>query len=172
MWFYIVNTHVTLVTVNVTPFWEWLKNHELKVKPWWVSARERKKSAFFSVTLVLFKGIFLTVFLSPCIVYWKIYQNIYTFTYQKALLHTLFYLFLKLSKNFSVFISFCFLGFFLHFRRKFENYLPMIPFSFSHSNKFIKNKCSLNKIRSGSLVNIRFILNKTAMEESIIKAGV
>ena len=40
--------------------------------------------------------------LSQCIVYWIHFQTIHTFRYQKALLHTLFYLFLKSLKTFSV----------------------------------------------------------------------
>ena len=54
------------------------RNSELKVKVWWVGACRRKK------------------------VYWINFQNIYTFTYQKILLHTLFCFFLKWLKAFSV----------------------------------------------------------------------
>ena len=61
----------------------------------------KKKRAIF-VLIILSEGIFLTCALSKCIVYWIHFQNIHTFTYQKALLHTFFCLFLKLSKAFCV----------------------------------------------------------------------
>ena len=78
------------------------KNHKLKVKLWWVSARKRKKSAFF-VPFILSERIFFNIcVLSQCIVYWIHFQKIHTFTYQKTLLHTLFCLYLKSSKAFSV----------------------------------------------------------------------
>ena len=77
------------------------KDRKLKVKLWWVGACERKKTTF-SVPLIL-SEVFLTfVFLSHCIVYWIHFQNIHTFTYQRALLYALFWLFLKSSKAFSV----------------------------------------------------------------------
>ena len=72
------------------------------IKLWWVRARERQKRAFF-VPFILSEENFFNIFiLSQCIVYWIQFQNIRTFTYQKTLLHTLFCLFLKLSKAFSV----------------------------------------------------------------------
>ena len=78
------------------------RNRKLKVKLWWVGARERKKRAFF-VPFILSEGNFFNIcVLSQCIVYWIHFQNIHTFTYQKSLLHTLFCLFLKSSKAFSV----------------------------------------------------------------------
>ena len=80
----------------------WCKNHKSKIKLWWVGARERKKRAFFA-PFILSEGHFLNLcVLSQYIVYWKHFQNIHTFTYQKPLLHTLFCLFLKWSKAFSV----------------------------------------------------------------------
>ena len=82
------------------------KNRELKVKLWWVGARDRKKGAFF-VMFIFSKGNFIVIFvLSQCIMYWVNFQNICTFTFQKTLLHTLFCLFLKSSKAFSVSINF------------------------------------------------------------------
>ena len=54
-----------------------------------------KKRTFF-VPFILSEGKFFNILL---------YKNIYTFIYQKALLHTLFYLILKSSKAFSVFLS-------------------------------------------------------------------
>ena len=67
------------------------KNHELKVTLWWVGASERKISAFFVQSLFCPKEIFSTfVFFTQYIFYWINFQNIHTFTYRKALLHTLF----------------------------------------------------------------------------------
>ena len=52
------------------------KNRKLKVKLWWVGARERKKRAFF-VPFILLEGKFLEIYiLSQCIVYWI---HLYTF---------------------------------------------------------------------------------------------
>ena len=74
---------------------------ECKVKLWSVGACEREKSAFF-ITFILCEGHFFNIsLLSQCIVYWINLQKIHTSTYQKTLLHTLFYLFLKSSKAFS-----------------------------------------------------------------------
>ena len=62
----------------------------------------KEKRAFF-VPLILSKGFFFNIcVLSQCILYWIHFQNKHTFTYQKALLHTRFCLFLKSSKVFSV----------------------------------------------------------------------
>ena len=55
----------------------------------------KKKSAVFA-TFILSEGNFFNVcVLSQCIVYCISFQNIYTFTYQKSLLHTPFLLVLK-----------------------------------------------------------------------------
>ena len=82
------------------------KNHKLKVKLWWVGARERKKRAFF-VPFILSEGNFFNIcVLSQCKVYWIHFQNIHTFTYQITLLHTIFCLFLKSLKAFIVSLSF------------------------------------------------------------------
>ena len=57
----------------------------------------------FFVLFILSEGNFLSIcVLSQCIVYWIHFQNIHTFPYQKTLLHTLFCLFLRLLKAFSV----------------------------------------------------------------------
>ena len=45
---------------------------------------------------------FLWCFFCQCIVYWTKFQNIYTFTYKKILVQTLFGLFLKLLKALSM----------------------------------------------------------------------
>ena len=75
------------------------ENCESKVKLWWVVACKRKKNAFF-VTFILSKGNFFNILvLSHWIVYWINFQNIYTFTYQKTLLHTLLLLVFKIFKS-------------------------------------------------------------------------
>ena len=74
------------------------KNRKLKVKLWWDGARKREKRVFF-VPFILSEGNFFNIcVLSQCRVYWMRFQNIHTFTYQRALLHTLICLFLKFSK--------------------------------------------------------------------------
>ena len=67
----------------------------------WSSLKKKEGviRAFFFVWKKFFWNICV---LSQCIVYWIHFHNIHTFTYQKTLLHTLFYLFLKSSKAFSV----------------------------------------------------------------------
>ena len=72
------------------------KNCELKVRLWWVWARERKKSGFF-VTFILSEGFFLTF--ECCRVLNKLSEYIYTFTYQKTLLHTLLLLVFKIIES-------------------------------------------------------------------------
>ena len=63
------------------------KNCKLKVKLWWVGARERIQREFF-VQFILRKGNFSNIYvLSQCIVYWIHFRNIHTFIYQKTLLH-------------------------------------------------------------------------------------
>ena len=81
------------------------KNRKLKVKLWWVGARERKKRAFF-VPFILSEGNFFNIcVLSQCIVYWIHFQNIHTFTYQKILLHTLLLLVSKIDKSLQYILS-------------------------------------------------------------------
>ena len=61
-----------------------------------VGARERKKSPFL-VKFILSEGHFVKIcVLSQYIVYWINFHNIHTFTYQKALLHTLLLLVFKM----------------------------------------------------------------------------
>ena len=61
----------------------------MKVKLWWVGARERKTRAFF-VLFILSEGNFFKICILPqYIVYWIHFQNIHTSAYQKTLLHTL-----------------------------------------------------------------------------------
>ena len=62
-----------------------------------------EKRVHFLYRLFCPKEIFFNIcILSQCIVYWTHFQIIHTFTYRKTLLHTLFCLFLKSSKAFSV----------------------------------------------------------------------
>ena len=75
------------------------KNRKLKIKLWWVAARERK---FFAPFILPEATLFLTLVLFQYIAYWIHFQNFYTFTHQKTLLHTLFCLFLKSSKAITV----------------------------------------------------------------------
>ena len=76
------------------------KNRWLKVKL--LGAGTREKKGAFLVPFVLSEGnSFNICALSQCIVYWIMFRNIPTFTYQKTLFHTLFCLFLKSLKAFS-----------------------------------------------------------------------
>ena len=64
---------------------------------------------FVFLSFFLSEWIFFNIcVLSQCTVYWIHCQNIYTFTYQKTLIHTLFCLFLKSFKAFSVSLNECF----------------------------------------------------------------
>ena len=84
------------------------KNHELKVKLWWVGACYRKKNAFF-ITFILSQGHLLNIcVLSQCIVYQMNFQNICTSRYKKYYLIHFCFLFLKSSKAFSVFLNWMF----------------------------------------------------------------
>ena len=75
------------------------KNCKLKVKLWWVGALERKKRVFF-VPFILSEGNFFKIYvLSQCTVYWIHLQNTHTFTYRKALLHTLSLLAFKIVES-------------------------------------------------------------------------
>ena len=78
------------------------KNRKLEATLWWVGARKRKKRAFFVPFIVSEGNFFNTCILSQRRVFCLHFQNTNTFTYQKTSLHTLFCLFLKSSKAFSV----------------------------------------------------------------------
>ena len=65
------------------------------------SSRKKKECIFCNAYFVR-RNFFNICVLSQCLVYWINFQNMYTFTYQKTLLHTLFYLFIKSSRVFSV----------------------------------------------------------------------
>ena len=75
------------------------KNRKLKVKLWWVGARERKKMAFFVPFILSERKLFKIRVLSQYIVYWIHFQNIRTFTYLKTLLHTLLLLVFKIVES-------------------------------------------------------------------------
>ena len=63
------------------------KNRNLKVKMWWVGARERKKRVFF-VPFILSEGnFFKTCVLLQCIVYWIHLQNKNNFFFNWDLLY-------------------------------------------------------------------------------------
>ena len=62
-------------------------------------SHERKQIAFF-VPFILSEGnVFNICVLSQCIVYWIHFQNIHTFTYQNALLHTLLLLVFRIFRR-------------------------------------------------------------------------
>ena len=74
-------------------------NCKLKVKLCWVGARERRKRATF-VLHTLWEGNYVNIFVSSqCLAYWIHFQNIHTFVYQKALLHILLLLVLKIVES-------------------------------------------------------------------------
>ena len=66
------------------------KKRKLKVKLWWVGARERNKRAFF-VPFIFYEGNSLNIS--------ALSQNIHTFTYQKTLLDTLLLLVFKIVER-------------------------------------------------------------------------
>ena len=65
----------------------------------------KEKREHFLYCLFCLKEIFYLLYFIRCIVYWIHFYNIHTFTYQKNL-HTLFCLFLKSPKAFSVRLRF------------------------------------------------------------------
>ena len=92
-------THSFRETNLVLQFIEELQIKSKTVMSW----SSRKKKRVFFAPFILPKGMFFNIcILSQCIVYWIHSQNIHTFTHQKTLLHTVFCLFLKSLKFFSV----------------------------------------------------------------------
>ena len=74
-------------------------NCKLKVKLCWVGARERRKRAIF-VLHTLWEGNYVNIFVSTqCLAYWIHFQNIHTFVYQKAFLHILLLLVLRIVES-------------------------------------------------------------------------
>ena len=71
------------------------KNRKLKIKLWSVGAHEKKKRAFFVLSILSKKDFFNICVLSQCMVYWIHFLNIQAFTYQKTLVPTLFLLVFK-----------------------------------------------------------------------------
>ena len=106
-------------------------------------------STFFA-TFILCKGkLFNALVLSQCIVYWINFQNIYTFTYQKSLLHTLFCFFLKSSKAFSVSLKFYYRYHYyylkhLEFKENFLFSLLFFPQLLASLTIFLKKPWSIN----------------------------
>ena len=96
------NSHTVLEKLTFNSY----KNCKLKVKLWWVGAHERKKRTFF-VHFVLSEGNFFKICFISCIVYWIHFQNIYTWTYQKRLLHTLLLLVSKIRESFQCILTEC-----------------------------------------------------------------
>ena len=75
-----------------------------------------QKSAFF-VAFILFEGNFCD--LSQCIVYWRHLQNIHTFKYQKALLHTVLLLIFKIVESLQCILNGMRINRWLHLSRGF-----------------------------------------------------
>ena len=72
------------------------KNCKLKIKLWWVGARERKKRSFF-VPFISFEGNFLQ---DLCFISMYSVLNTHSeYTYQKTLLHTLLLLVFKILES-------------------------------------------------------------------------
>ena len=89
-----------------------IKNCGLKVKQRWVGPPERKKKAFFVMFILSRGNSFNICVLSQDIAYWKNFQTIYTFTYQKTLLRTLFlFFFLNRWTHLSVSLTLIKVGF-------------------------------------------------------------
>ena len=57
-----------------------LKHRKLKVKLWWVGARQRKK-VYFVPFINSKRNFFNICVLAQCIVYWIHFQNIYVYIY-------------------------------------------------------------------------------------------
>ena len=76
--------------------------HKLKIKLWWVEARNKKKEGIFCTVYFVRRNFFNICVLSQCIEYWIHFQKIHLFTCQKTLLNTLLCLFLKSPKAYSV----------------------------------------------------------------------
>ena len=62
----------------------------------------KKKESILCTAYFAWKQFFNICVLSQYIVYWIRFQDIRSFTYEKTLRHTLYYLFLKFKKVFSV----------------------------------------------------------------------
>ena len=94
------NTHTVLKRWTLR--FSWYKNCQLKVKLWWVGARERKRNCIFWKAFYSTEFFKYFCFVSMYSVLNKLSEYItYTFKYQKALPHTLLFccLFLKSSKS-------------------------------------------------------------------------
>ena len=119
------------------------KNCELKVKLWC----ERKKSALFVKFILSERNFFKTWVLSQSIAYWINFQNIYTFTYQKILLHTFLLLVFKIVESRQCILKPHFVSSSLQFDWNWDSTLH----SFFISNTFISNtrlKLAKNQAKS------------------------
>ena len=77
-------------------------NRKIKSKTVISWSSRKKKEVIFSTIYFVRKKFLNICVLFHCIECWIHFQNIHTFTYQKSLLHTIFCLFLKSSKAFSL----------------------------------------------------------------------
>ena len=81
-----------------------------------ISWSSQKQKEGVSLLFILFEGNFLKIcILSQCIVCWIHLQNIHTFTYQKALLHTILLLVSKIIKKLQCILNFFFYLFTVQF---------------------------------------------------------
>ena len=92
----------TVLERRTTCFSSYKSRRKLKEKLSCVEAYERKKEGIFCTVYFVRRKFCNICVSSHCIVYWIKFQNIHSFTYQETLIHTLFCLFLKSSKIFSV----------------------------------------------------------------------
>ena len=86
------------------------KNRELKVKLMSWSSRRKKECIFCNFYFVRRKFFNICV-LSQYILYWINFQNTYTFTHQKTLLHTLLLLVFKIVGNLQSILETVFVAF-------------------------------------------------------------
>ena len=75
--------------------------------------------------------------------YWIHFQNVHFFTYQKTLLHTIFWLFLKPLKAFSVFLS----RSFNFYSSKYKNFIVTDDFNAEKTNNYLKKFCTSCNLR-------------------------
>ena len=72
--------------------------------------------------IILSEGNFFNIYiLSQCTVYWINFQNMYTFTYQKTLLHTLLLPVFKMVKNFKRILNTDYISP-QHFKKNFKDF--------------------------------------------------
>ena len=118
------------------------KNCELKVKLWWVGARERKECIFCNVYFVR-REFFKIFVLSQCIVYWTSFQKTPTYTYQKTLFLTLLLLVFKIVESLK-----CLFKYFISTKLCFHYGLTHFMSRSSHSEVFCKKGVLKNFAKS------------------------